>query len=288
LSEAALQLLEAADGAVAMAEPPIGPKAPAERFCREQRLLQGYLHKTSNCLCGIKGYAALIAARSGAGTTPDQYARRILQEVARLEQIYGSVREIAFPQRRQVAGERLGRVLRAAAAELCGRSPEACLHLSVPLDGPLLLPAGDLVMILRELLANALEGAQVQRDLGGETSTAGLAEAPTAVRCGIAARGRAVNIRVSTVPAPADCIAVVVRDDGPGVAAELLPQIREPFVTTKAGHLGIGLARVETVMEMHGLDWSLASGPLVGTTVMLQVARREEGNGGQRGRSREG
>ena len=33
---------------------------------RGTRLLRGYLHKTSNSLCGIKGYASLIA-REGAG-----------------------------------------------------------------------------------------------------------------------------------------------------------------------------------------------------------------------------
>ena len=61
------------------------------------RLLRGYLHKSSNSLCGIKGYASLIAGgtvKTGRTTT---WARKIIAEVERLEDIYHSVRDMAFP-----------------------------------------------------------------------------------------------------------------------------------------------------------------------------------------------
>ncbi|BBL74100.1 hypothetical protein MishRS11D_11980 [Methylomagnum ishizawai] len=55
-----------------------------------------------------------------------------------------------------------------------------------------------------------------------------------------------------------DVAAVRVRDDGTGIAAELLPHIFEPFtqedrsLARSTGGLGIGLALVRRLVEMHG------------------------------------
>ena len=68
-------------------------------------------------------------------------------------------------------------------------------------------------------------------------------------------------------------------DDGPGMPPELLTQVIDPFVSTRDGHLGIGLARVDTIMDMHGLGWGLRSVPGQGTTVTLDVARLSECTG---------
>ncbi len=46
-----------------------------------------------------------------------------------------------------------------------------------------------------------------------------------------------------------------------------------PFVTTKEGHHGVGLTRVDTLMEMYGLDWKLESEAGRGTSIRLEVAQ---------------
>jgi two-component system, NtrC family, nitrogen regulation sensor histidine kinase GlnL len=43
-----------------------------------------------------------------------------------------------------------------------------------------------------------------------------------------------------------------VRDNGPGVPPELLPDLFEPFVTTKAQGSGLGLALVAKIVGDHG------------------------------------
>ena len=48
-----------------------------------------------------------------------------------------------------------------------------------------------------------------------------------------------------------DGIEVTVRDNGPGVPAELLPRIFEPFVTTKSDGIGLGLAIARSIVEAH-------------------------------------
>jgi two-component system nitrogen regulation sensor histidine kinase GlnL len=45
---------------------------------------------------------------------------------------------------------------------------------------------------------------------------------------------------------------VTVRDNGPGIPADLLPHIFDPFVTTKSGGAGLGLALVAKIIGDHG------------------------------------
>jgi signal transduction histidine kinase len=48
-------------------------------------------------------------------------------------------------------------------------------------------------------------------------------------------------------------IRIVVRDDGAGISAEILPRIFEPFLTTKetGRGVGLGLAISNSILERH-------------------------------------
>jgi two-component system, NtrC family, sensor kinase len=68
-------------------------------------------------------------------------------------------------------------------------------------------------------------------------------------------------------------VAITVRDDGGGVAPDLLPKIFEPFVTTKEhGHgTGLGLAVSRSIIERHSGKISLQSELGKGTTVTITL-----------------
>lgn len=211
-----------------------------------ERLLRSYLHKTSNSLCGIKGYAGLIASPERDADKAVGWARKIIHEVERMEAIYRSVHDLTAPRGNPDRGVDLPALLddvfrvcerRCPGLQvLCGRVPRASL----------LLPKGDLCLVLTELLLNSVEGVE---------GTPG-----------------PVRVEVTATGGPGGRLALRLRDDGPGIGAELLPQACDPFVTTKDGHLGVGLTRVQTLLEMYGLAWTLSSLPGKGTTATLEVA----------------
>ena len=82
-----------------------------------------------------------------------------------------------------------------------------------------------------------------------------------------------VQVRISGWVGNRDRVSLAIDDDGPGIKGDLLKQVANPFVTTRDGHLGIGLTRVETLLEMYGLSWELSSELGLGTSLTLEVGR---------------
>lgn len=214
-----------------------------ERRDRRGRLLRGYLHKSSNSLCGIKGYASLIAGGTDTGGRTTAWARKIIAEVEQLETIYRSVRDMAFPEPApRHDGGQLSSVVQDAARAAERRHGNLTVLVDGLADGALRLPTGDLLQILTAIIDNSAESTT-----------------------------EPVIVTVASLHED-EHLLLSITDDGPGMDSRLLTQAMDPFVTTRDGHLGIGLARVDTILDMHGLGWGLRSIPGHGTTVTMEVA----------------
>lgn len=213
---------------------------------KDRRLLVGYLHKTSNTLCGIKGYASLIADRGSDEGEAGRWARKIIAEVERMEEIFRSVGDLTRGPRHPDVGVDLPGLINDLVRNFSrDRSGMDVRVGSIP-EGELRLPLADLVLMISEILNNCAESgapgqSRVAVEIHGECDREG---------------------RVS----------LLVTDDGVGMEPELVSQLASPFVTTKEGHLGVGLTRVDTLMEMYGLDWSVRSEDGRGTRISLEVA----------------
>jgi signal transduction histidine kinase len=62
-------------------------------------------------------------------------------------------------------------------------------------------------------------------------------------------------------------------DNGPGIAAENLAQIFEPYYSTKETGIGLGLPLTKKIIEEHGGQISVASEPGQGTTFTVTMPR---------------
>jgi two-component system, NtrC family, sensor kinase len=109
--------------------------------------------------------------------------------------------------------------------------------------------SGQIAQIVMNLLTNARDAMTEQ---GGGTITVGLRP-----------YGSSVELTIS--------------DTGHGIPAELLPQIFQPFMTTKSadsGHSsgsGLGLAIISSIVESHHGEIVVQSAPGTGTTVIVRL-----------------
>lgn len=83
------------------------------------------------------------------------------------------------------------------------------------------------------------------------------------------------RVAVRILPLAGDRVQVTVTDTGPGIPAEFLPRVTEPFFTTKRGGTGLGLAIAARIMERLGGRLSVTSPPGAGTTFILELERAE-------------
>lgn len=82
---------------------------------------------------------------------------------------------------------------------------------------------------------------------------------------------RAPRIVIETAPIADNMIEMSVTDNGTGMSAEVLSQLFQPFVTSKASGMGIGLSITRSIVEAHGgRIWSEPN-PSGGTTFRFTV-----------------
>jgi signal transduction histidine kinase len=71
-------------------------------------------------------------------------------------------------------------------------------------------------------------------------------------------------------------VVIAVEDTGPGFAADVLPRVFSPFVTTKADGTGLGLAIVKRMVEEHGGTVGAENRPAGGARVWVRLPARED------------
>lgn len=90
------------------------------------------------------------------------------------------------------------------------------------------------------------------------------------------AMGERGTLVVRWKPAEGGGISVEFCDDGPGIAANDLSRVGEPFFTTKRGGTGLGLAIAQRIVERHGGMLTLESETGHGTTARVNLPEAAE------------
>ncbi len=78
------------------------------------------------------------------------------------------------------------------------------------------------------------------------------------------------TLRITAAPEPdAGVVLLRIADTGHGMAAELVPDIFNPYFTTKSSGTGLGLAIVHRIIEAHGGEIKVESVVGKGTVFTL-------------------
>jgi hypothetical protein len=93
-----------------------------------------------------------------------------------------------------------------------------------------------------------------------------------------------IEVRVQNVVSDTDSlplassrhVKISVRDYGCGIAADVLTRIFDPYLTTKQGGSGLGLATAHAIVTKHGGHISVQSTVGVGTTFSIYLSACDE------------
>ncbi len=199
-----------------------------ERLAALGEMAAGLAHEIRNPLGGIGLYASVLEKDLADRPRERDVARRISAGVGNLERIVRDILAFAGDADPKLADVRLDGVLDAVLGHAAPAARARMVNLAVDSDlGELTVrcDAGQIERALLNLVLNAIDAV----DDGGH-----------------------VRVRASRRPNELGSVAIVVEDDGAGIAAEHLHRIFNPFFTTKDHGTGLGLAIVHRIAEAHG------------------------------------
>lgn len=230
--------------------------ARAQRVLAWGEMARQVAHEIKNPLTPIRlGVQHLRRARNDARVDFDRVlehnVNQILTEIDRLDEIarsfsrYGAApEERGQPQSVDVAAI----VREVVSLERMGGS-DAIEWAEAGVDAPVFaLARAD---ELKEVLLNVLENARHAQ------------ARQVAVTVGRGAAGGEGDMRPT--------VSVVVRDDGHGIPADVLPRVFEPHFSTRTSGSGLGLAISRQLVERWGGEITVASAPGRGTTVSITL-----------------
>ncbi|MEY4750468.1 MAG: hypothetical protein RIQ60_2682 [Pseudomonadota bacterium] len=149
--------------------------------------------------------------------------------------------------------------------------PNSTHAVGQPTDTQVLADPVALQQVVHNLLMNALQALE-QVPPGGRELTVGVGRRPARVAMTQHAQQGDPGA-AAEVDGVGDLGVVEVSDSGPGISPEALPHVFEPFYTTRAGGLGLGLSLCETLVTAMGGQLVAANRSPRGALFTLSLAR---------------
>jgi len=217
----------------------------------QQLTAMGYLtatlaHDLGTPLHSIAGLAKLLLEREGWQPDVKRKLELIVQQTQRLDSVIQNVRRatrLPEPHFEKVPVQEL---LNETLPLVEPMMQKSSIQLRVRVDPGIYPLVGDRYRMQTALL-NLIQNAAEAMPAGGM-----------------------VTVSACAVPSR-KTVAITIQDTGPGIPAELMPKVFEPFFSTHPdeGMRGLGLSIVQDIVKGHGGEVEIQSKPGTGTTVTL-------------------
>jgi two-component system NtrC family sensor kinase len=221
----------------------------AEKLAAMGQMLAGVAHELNNPLTAILGVTELLRERPGADETMQRQLELTHRQARRAARIVQNLLEFsrpASPQKKPLdVNVLIERTLQLQEHSL--RRNQVEVHFQPQPGLPAVMGDGNqLIQVLLNLVTNAEQAIREVRDAGH------------------------IHIRMAV---RAGRISVTVQDDGVGIRPEAMPQIFDPFYTTKrpGGGTGLGLSICMSIIREHGGTLDAKALPTGGSIFTLDL-----------------
>lgn len=225
----------------------------ADRLAAMGELTAGVAHEVRNPLGIIRASVQLVEDSNGDQSRVRDATRIIKQEIDRLDRVIKALLDFGRPSAPTLRQTNVEDVVDDVV--LFTRQFAVQAHVDIDTEfaaaDPLVLADADqLKQVLVNLVSNAV---QAMEDTGGN-----------------------IVVRVWDDDS---FVFVSVADDGPGIDAEALEKVFDPFYSTRGGGTGLGLTIVHRIIDQHGGRVEVQSEPGVGTTFTIALPATSRGRG---------
>ncbi len=217
----------------------------AERLAAIGEMSAKVAHEIRNPLVSIGGFARLIEKRLPEDSPIKKYASIIRDQIDNLEYILNNILSVANPPKPEKKLVQLHEIVHQVMQVMRSAFRERNITVNIRLNDMGVSILGDerlLHQALLNLLKNSIEALE-GRPVGGVVE---------------------ISTRVEN-----DRVYLRVWDNGPGIEETMIDKIFKKFFTTKSKGTGLGLSIVSQVVESHGGEIEVKSGPEQGAAFVL-------------------
>jgi signal transduction histidine kinase len=214
-----------------------------DRLASLGKLSAGIAHEVRNPLTGISLLLDDLHDQGVSDPGDRDMIKKAVSEIERVERLVNALLNYSSPVRAEFRESDLNRVVYDTV--LLMRRPCERQQVQLTLDEGAVPPFKLDPEKIKQALLNIIRNAQEALSAGGHIQLA------TSVQ--------------------GDCAVVVVADDGPGIAAEDLPLIFEPFFTRKGAGTGLGLSITQQIVDEHRGSIRVESSPGEGTRFTIEL-----------------
>jgi signal transduction histidine kinase len=216
----------------------------AERLAALGRLAAGLAHEIRNPLGSIAGSIELLRTGGSLSSEDQKLCEIVERETARLNDLVGDMLDLSRPRPPAKVVVDLAATARdlTTLAAKSGRGEDVQVRYVGPSSAAVIADAGQMRQVVWNLMRNAIQ-----------------ASSP----------GDAVEVEIASGPSGERIL--LVSDHGPGIPVAARKQLFEPFFTTRAHGMGIGLAVVKRILDDHGFTVEVDSVDGKGTRFRITV-----------------